>query len=161
MIHKKPSELINYEYNNKIHNEKQIDLLANSIKEYGMNTPIVIDWSNIIIAWHGRLEACKKLWMDNIPVIIKDNLTDKQIKKYRLLDNKISELADDNIENIKLELDDLDDLELSDLYDLEDPDIDFDDINSNEDRETSNEDRETSKKEQEVCCPDCGKNFNV
>lgn len=111
--------LINYEYNNKIHNQKQIDLLANSIKEYGMNTPIIIDKNNIIIAWHWRLEACKKLWLKEVPVIVKDNLTEKQIKKYRLLDNKIAELAEDNIENIKFELEELQDMELNELYDLD------------------------------------------
>ena len=119
IIEKNPKDLIGYENNNKIHNEKQIDLLANSIKEYWFNTPVIIDSNNIIIAWHWRVEAAKKLWLKEIPVVIKDNLTEKQIKKYRLLDNKIAELAEDNMEAIKFELDELEDMELNELYDLD------------------------------------------
>lgn len=111
-------ELINYEFNNKNHPEKQIDVLANSIQEFWFNTPIVIDNNNIIIAWHGRLLAAKKLWLEKVPVVIKENLTDIQIKKYRLLDNKIAELAEDNKENIKIELEMINDVELFELFDI-------------------------------------------
>jgi len=115
----KIDKLINYEFNNKIHNNKQIDLLSNSIKEYWFNNPIIVDKNNIIIAWHWRFEAAKKLWLKEVPIIRKENLTEKQIKKYRLLDNKIAELATDNIENIRLELEELQDIELNELYDLD------------------------------------------
>ena len=115
----KIDDLIFYEYNNKIHNEKQIDLLANSIKEYWFNSYVVIDKNNIIIAWHWRVLAGKKLGLKEVPCIIKDDLTEKQIKKYRLLDNKIAELAEDNVENIKFELEELEDVELNELYDLD------------------------------------------
>jgi len=117
-------KIIPYEFNNKNHTEKQIDLLANAIKEYWFTQPIVIDKNNIIVAWHWRLEAGKKLWLKKVPVVRVDNLTDKQIKKYRLLDNKISELAEDNIENIKLELDELEDEKLNELCDIN---LDLDD----------------------------------
>jgi len=113
------SKLIWYELNNKIHNEKQIDLLANSIKEYWFNTPIIISKNNIIIAGHWRLEASKKLWLETVPCIVKEDLTDIQIKKYRLLDNKIAELAEDNIENIKLELAEINDIDLNILYSID------------------------------------------
>lgn len=154
IVNKNPNDLINYEKNNKIHNTKQIDLLANSIQEYWMNSPIVIDSNNIIIAWHGRLEACKKLWLETVPTIQKDNLTPAQVKKYRLLDNKIAELAEDNIENIKFELEELDDIELNELYATKIEDIDFDDINWNEDREVSD-------KTKNVECPECQHNFSI
>jgi len=125
---KKTDELLNYEFNNKIHNEKQINLLANSIKEFWFNSPVVIDKNNLIIAGHWRVQALKKLWIKEVPCVVKDDLTEVQIKKYRLLDNKIAELADDDLENIKFELDEIWDLELSELYDLkleEDFDEDF------------------------------------
>lgn len=149
-------KLIPYEFNNKIHNERQIDLLANSIKEFWFNQPIVIDKNNIIVAWHWRYEASKKLWLNKVPVIKAENLTEKQIKKYRLLDNKITELAEDNIENIKIELEELQDLELNELYiDLwEVDDIDFDNIESNEDRSVSDKTRE-------VECPHCWEKFSI
>jgi len=120
-------KLISYTNNNKIHNDKQVDLLANSITEYGFNTPIIIDKNNIIIAGHGRLEAAKKLWLEKVPCVIKENLTDVQVKKYRLLDNKIAEIAEDNREAIELELIDIWDLDLNELYDFAE-DIDLDDL---------------------------------
>jgi len=148
------SKLIWYELNNKIHNEKQIDLLANSIKEYWFNTPIIISKNNIIIAGHWRLEASKKLWLETVPCIVKEDLTDIQIKKYRLLDNKITELAEDNIFNIKLELAEINDIDLNTLYNIDISDIDFDDINSNENREVSD-------KTKNVECPECWINFSI
>lgn len=111
-------DLISYEFNNKNHPERQINLLINSIKEFWFNTPLIIDKDKVIIAWHGRCEAAKKLWLEKVPCIIKDDLTDLQIKKYRLLDNKIAELAEDNKENIKIELQELENMELNDLYNL-------------------------------------------
>lgn len=59
-------ELKPYKQNNKIHNQKQIDLIAQSIKEYWFNQPIVIDKNNEIIAGHGRLEAAKLLWLKEV-----------------------------------------------------------------------------------------------
>lgn len=113
---RKVEELIEYGFNNKDHPEKQIDLLANSIKEFGFNSPIILDKDNFIIAGHGRLLAAKKLGMDEVPTIMKDDLSEEQVRRYRLLDNKIAELATDNLENISKELEVLADPELDELY---------------------------------------------
>ena len=113
-----PEELLAYAFNNKDHPKEQIEFLANSINEFGFNSPVIIDAQNIIIAGHGRVEAAKRLWLKEIPVVQKDNLSPAQVRKYRLLDNKISELAKDNEENIKMELLELADLELNQLYDF-------------------------------------------
>ena len=98
------SELISYTYNNKEHPEEQIALLSQMIRDYGFNSPIIIDSSNTIIAGHGRLEAAKRLWLERVPCVIKDDLSDEQIRVYRLLDNRIAELATNNLENITIEL---------------------------------------------------------
>ena len=66
-------------------------------------------------------------------MIVKDKLTKKQEQKYRLLDNKITELATSNIDNIKLELEELEDLELNELY----PEIDLNEIELDEENEDS------------------------
>ena len=154
IVTKKITELIKYEQNNKNHSNKQVDLIANSIKEFGFKNPIILSKDNIIIAWHWRFEASKKLWLETVPCIIADDLTDKQVKKYRMLDNKLAELAEDNIENIKLELEELQDMGLNELYNIDIEDIDFDDIKSNEDRELNN-------KLQKVRCPECWHNFEI
>ena len=94
--------------------------IANSIKEFWFTQPIVIDKTNIVVIWHWRLEAAKRLWLKEIPCIIKDDLSDTQIKKLRYWDNKLNE-SEWNIENLKLDLMDLDDMNLWDLeFSIED-----------------------------------------
>ena len=80
-----------YVNNPKTHPDKQIEHIANSLKEFGWKQPIVVDKNNICVVGHGRLQAAKKLKMKEVPVVLADDLTDEQIKAYRLADNKISE----------------------------------------------------------------------
>lgn len=109
-------ELKPYERNNKKHEEYDIDEIAKSIEKYGFNDPLGIWKDNIIIEGHGRLEACKKLGITEVPCVRLDHLTDKQRREYAIMHNKTSELAEYDFDNLKLELDDLD---------LSDFDIDF------------------------------------
>lgn len=83
-----------YSKNAKKHPKKQIEQVANSIKEFGMNQPIVVDKQGIIIVGHGRFEACKHLGWSNEEILkhVKVvDLTEKQAKAYRLADNKLNE----------------------------------------------------------------------
>lgn len=89
----KIEKIIPYELNNKIHDETQVNRIANSIREFWFLQPLVIDKNNIIIVWHGRYEASQKLWLKEIPCVRAENLTDEQIKKFRILDNKLNESA--------------------------------------------------------------------
>lgn len=107
-------KLIPYEFNNKIHDETQINRIANSIKEFWFLQPLVVDKDNILIVGHWRLEWAKKLWLKTVPCIRAENLTDTQIKKYRILDNKLNE-SEYDLWNLKLELDSLPDLNFWDL----------------------------------------------
>lgn len=121
-IIKKPvSELIWYEFNNKKHPEKQIDMLANSIASFWFLVPILIDENNIIVWWHWRLLAAKKLWMDIVPCIDAKHLTKAQVKKYRILDNRLSDpdLSPYDEANLQQELVEMADPEMFDLF----PDI--------------------------------------
>lgn len=115
------NKLVPYEFNNKIHDETQINRIANSIKEFWFTQPIVIDKNNVVIIGHWRLESAKKLWLEKVPCVILDELTDKQIQKLRILDNKLNE-SEYDLANLKMELDSLWefsfwDLELS-IHDL-------------------------------------------
>lgn len=116
IIYTKVDDLIEYENNNKDHPEEQIETIADSIRELGFRNPILIDSENVIIAGHGRLLAAKKLGMTDVPCILVDDLTEDQIKKYRLMDNRTAELSMDNMENIKMELEELNDEQLNNLY---------------------------------------------
>lgn len=79
-----------YPKNAKKHPKKQVQQIANSIKEFGFNQPIVIDKNNVVIVGHGRLEAAKLLGLQDVPVMTVD-LTEEQAKAYRLADNKLNE----------------------------------------------------------------------
>lgn len=80
--------------NNPRKNNKAIDVVAESIKEYGFQQPIVVDKNGVIIVGHTRYYASKKLKLSQVPVIVADNLTDVQIDAYRIADNKTNEYAD-------------------------------------------------------------------
>ena len=102
-------KLIPYEKNNKIHNDKQIKELAKSIKELGFRAPILVDENRVILAGHGRLEGAKRAKLTEVPVIQYTDLTEEQKKKYRLLDNRLGDLAEYDLDNLREELKELDD----------------------------------------------------
>ena len=103
IIYKNIDELVPYE-NNPRHNDQGVDALAESIKEFGFKVPIIIDSDGVIVAGHTRLKACKKLGIDEVPCIVADDLTDEQIKAFRLADNKVAELSDWDQAKLKAEL---------------------------------------------------------
>lgn len=88
----KLSDITPYE-NNPRKNDEAVDLVANSIKEFGFKQPIVVDADGVIIAGHTRYKAAKKLGIESVPVLYATDLTDDQVKAYRLADNKVSEAA--------------------------------------------------------------------
>lgn len=102
-----PSDLIAYE-NNPRHNDDAVDAVANSIKAFGFKVPIVITKDRVIIAGHTRLKASLKLNLEAVPCIIADDLTDDQIKAFRLADNKTAELATWDLSKLESELFDID-----------------------------------------------------
>lgn len=93
--------------NNPRNNKKAIQYVANSIKEFGFKQPIVVDKNNVIICGHTRFEAAKLLNLKEVPVIIANDLTEKQVKAYRLADNKVAEMAKWDMKALDLELSDL------------------------------------------------------
>ena len=100
------NDLKPYPQNAKKHPSEQVEHIANSIREFGFQQPIVVDKDNVVVIGHGRLLAAKKLNMDSVPCVRADDLTDEQIKALRLADNKTNESEWDF---------DLLDMELSDI----------------------------------------------
>ena len=97
--------------NNPRDNESAVEPVANSIKEFGFKVPIVATSDGEIINGHTRFKASKSLGLEKVPVIIADDLTDEQIKAFRLADNKTGEIADWNESLLIKELEELDDLD--------------------------------------------------
>ena len=118
IIEKNIKELIPYEKNPR-KNDQSVDKVANSIKEFGFKVPIVVDKNNIIVCGHTRYKAAKKLKLAVVPCVVADDLTDEQIKAYRLADNKVGEDSEWDIDLLQGELDDIIDIDMADFgFDL-------------------------------------------
>lgn len=87
------SKLKEYE-NNPRNNDNAIEAVQNSIASFGFKVPIIIDNNFYIVAGHTRRKAAINLGLKTVPCIIADDLTEEQIKAFRLVDNKTAELAD-------------------------------------------------------------------
>lgn len=106
IINKKIDELKPY-VNNPRFNDDAVEYVANSIKEFGFKVPIVIDKNNEIVAGHTRYKASIELGLEEVPCIVADDLSEEQIKAFRLADNKVSEKAEWNFELLEEELEQL------------------------------------------------------
>jgi len=101
--------------NNPRNNDNGVDAVAKSIDEFGWQQPIVVDKDNVIIVGHTRYKAAKKLELAQVPVLVADNLSDEQVKAYRLADNKTGELTDWDMDLLSSELDGILDIDMSDF----------------------------------------------
>lgn len=93
VVYLSPDDLIPYPGNAKQHPPEQVERIANSIKAFGWQQPIVVDKDRTVIIGHGRLFAAKELLLDKVPVVFADNLTEDQVNALRLADNKTNESA--------------------------------------------------------------------
>lgn len=100
------SELIPYENNPRI-NDEAVEYVQNSIREFGFKVPIVIDRNNVIVCGHTRYKAAKRLHYQTVPCIVADDLSDEQIKAFRLADNKVAEKAEWDFDLLGIELNDI------------------------------------------------------
>jgi len=96
--------------NNPRKNDKAVDIVAGSIKEFGFKNPIIVDKDNVIIAGHTRFLAGKKLELGEVPIIRAEDLTEQQIKAFRIADNKTAEFTTWDTELLALELEGLEDI---------------------------------------------------
>ena len=111
-------EITPYENNPRI-NDNAIDKVVESISEFGFTNPILLDENNVIIAGHTRYEASKVLGLDEVPCIYLTDLSEEQIKAYRLVDNKTSEFAGWDFEALSRELTEIGDNVDMSLFDFE------------------------------------------
>lgn len=84
-------KLIPYGNNAKKHDEKQVKNVANSIKRFGWQQPLVIDKNGVIVIGHCRLMAAQMLGLEKVPVTIADDLTEDEINELRIVDNLTNE----------------------------------------------------------------------
>lgn len=96
-----------YEKNAKKHDQTQIDNVAESIRQYGFVQPIVVDRDGVIVIGHCRALGAKKLGLKEVPCVCVDDLTEEQVRKLRIIDNKSNE-SDWDLELLADEIADLD-----------------------------------------------------
>lgn len=106
--------LIPYEKNPR-KNDKAVKYVAKSIETFGFKVPIVVDKNNVVVCGHTRLKAAKKLGIDKVPCIVADDLTEEQIKAFRLADNKVSEQAEWDFDLLDDEINDILNLDMGDF----------------------------------------------
>ena len=97
------NRLIEYALNPR-KNDHAVDRVASAIREFGFRVPIVAKSDGTIVDGHLRLKAAKKLGLSDVPVVLADDMTDIQIKAFRISVNKIAELADWDTELLQVEL---------------------------------------------------------
>lgn len=83
-------KVLPYELNAKTHDKKQVQKIANSITEFGWDQPIVVDKNGVVIKGHGRRLAAISLGMKSVPVLVRDDLTEEQVRAARLADNRVA-----------------------------------------------------------------------
>ncbi len=155
ITNKKINEIVPYE-NNPRKNDKSVDYVACSIREFGFKVPIVIDGNGVIVAGHTRYKAAVKLKMDAVPCIVADDLTEEQIKAFRLADNKVGEQSVWDMDLLSAELDGICELDMQD-FGFSDMEITENDLAL--DLDDSSMERE---KETQIChCPKCGFEFQI
>lgn len=147
------NSLIPYEKNTRKHTDYDVEKIAKSIEKYGMNDPVGV-WNNIIVEGHGRIEACKKLGIKEVPIIRLDHLTDKQRREYGILHNKTAELSMWDYARLDEEVAELD---FSDF----DFDVNFTDTEEINIDDLFVEDNNKEKKPKMVTCPHCGEEFDL
>ena len=144
-------DIIPYERNPR-KNDAAVDDVAESIRQVGYRQRIVVDENNVILAGHTRWKALKKLGWKEAEVQRELDMTEEQKRKYRLLDNKVSEKSGWDYELLEWEMEDLD---------FEGYDFGFDtfeDVNV-DDLFVEAEPKEKEKKK--VTCPHCGEEFEL
>lgn len=152
IIYKNIDELIPYENNPRL-NDEAVEYVKNSIKEFGFKVPIVIDKDNVIIAGHTRIKASKELGIKDIPCIIADDLTEEQVKAFRLADNKVAEKSTWDYTKLDEELEDILDIDMS-MFNFENiEEINLDDF--------FEESEEKEKEKKTMICPHCGKEIEL
>ena len=125
-------------------NENAVKYVKASIEKFGFKVPIVIDKNRVIVCGHTRLLAAKSLGMTEVPCIYADDLTDEQIKAFRLADNKVGEFAEWDMDLLVEELD-----AIADACDIDMGDFGFD--LSDEDEESEVVEDEVPEEVEPVC----------
>jgi ParB-like chromosome segregation protein Spo0J len=137
--------------NNPRKNDHAVERVAAAIREFGFRVPVVIRGEGEVVDGHLRLKAARHLGMEQVPVVRADDMTDAQVKAFRISVNRMAELAAWDVELLRVELEDLRDMD----FDLDLTGLDafklLDDGLGETPEPGSGPDKETT-----IACPKCG-----
>ena len=146
-------------------NDHAVDKIASAIREFGFKVPVIAKSDGTVVDGHLRLKAAQKLGMDTVPVVIADDLTDAQVKAFRISVNRMAEFAEWDDELLRVELDELGELG----FDLELTGFSLDEIEAlmgldsllpEEAPESSSKEIDPDDYKMGVMCPKCGFEFD-
>ena len=152
IIEKRVKDLKPYEKNPRL-NDDAVKYVAESIRNFGFKVPIVIDKDNNIVCGHTRWKACKKLKIDTVPCVVADDLTEEQIKAFRVADNKTSEKSGWDFALLDTELAEIETIDMTLLG--------FDETKNSEPIDLDDEEPKTDRATKIVHCPKCGFAYEV
>jgi ParB-like chromosome segregation protein Spo0J len=112
---RKVSELHAYENNPRVHTDAQIDLICNSMKQFGWTMPILVNEQNVVLAGHARLMAGTKLGYIDVPVIVARGWSPEQQRAYVIADNHLTDISDWDRDILRLEIESLGDFDLTSI----------------------------------------------
>ena len=150
-------ELKAYDNNPRRIPEEAVKVVSNSIREFGFKVPVIIDKDSVIVAGHTRVLAARELGLEKVPCIVADDLTPEQIRAFRLVDNKTSELTGWDFEMLDSELEGLD-IDMSQFgFEIDDMNFTAEDFFSKQDscQEV------THPQKHIITCPNCGAQIDL
>lgn len=157
--------IVPYENNARL-NDNAVPALMKSIRQFGFKVPIVLTPNYEIVCGHTRVKAAKKLGMEKIPCVFADDLTEEQIKAFRLADNKVSEIAMWDMEKLDKELSEIgNEIKMDDFGFLEFKKETIESLFNEQETEEGTENQEERNQEEKtnekrsVICPHCGEEF--
>ncbi len=160
IIIKKTDDIKEYE-NNPRKNDDAVEYVANSIDEFGFRVPIVVDADGVIVCGHTRLKAAKSLGYEEVPCVVADELTEEQIRAFRLVDNKTQELAEWDWNIIFEELGSIENIDMTKMGFMDFLDEDKGELKERKINGGEEIDLESFADEEfKYVCPCCGFRFN-
>jgi ParB-like chromosome segregation protein Spo0J len=141
--------------NNPRRNTDAVRFVKNSIEQFGFKIPMVLDTNNVIVCGHTRYMAAQELGMEEVPCLYADDLTEQQIKAFRIADNKTAEMSAWDFEKL--------DIELQDIADIDMTEFGFQNTDFNEGAldDLFTDAPEKEKEPKKIQCPHCGEWFEV
>ena len=151
------NDLTPYE-NNPRKNKDAVQYVKNSIEQFGFKVPIVVDKDGVIVAGHTRVLAAKELGMKQVPAVVADDLTEEQVRAFRLADNSTAEMSSWDFDKLEVEILKIGTLDVGDfgLNGLDYNEIDIDKYFT--DKENAVED---APKKKQIVCPNCGEIIEI